>query len=277
MAINHNHNVKEKAKARKSGPSVSQKTKDLGVVANIFAATIYWDPTHLCYRVAAHLPEGQTAPNVNRLIADALTGLDSQQPRRNSRRLAQHNRHRGRKQTLSRRPRSPRQSPINTAADPYAFPETSPDEALSDTSSGSGDFPEHGRGVSSLVDVVDRAERRDLENVTGHITKEISAPILNSTQPAELCQSHDPNERQLESRTRDDSWAEFETSFLDDMLTDDDAAERRVATEAKSSGPPRQTAVLARSVPGTAWRRLAGELLALMDSFASRKTGKAPA
>lgn len=59
---------KAKNKARRSGPSVLNKTKELGTIAQVFAATVYWDPTHLCYRVKAHVPEGENVPDVNSLV-----------------------------------------------------------------------------------------------------------------------------------------------------------------------------------------------------------------
>jgi len=65
------YNKNEKAKARKSGPGVLRKTKDLGVKADIFASAIYWDPTHLCHRLLVHLPKGETAPDVNRLVGSS--------------------------------------------------------------------------------------------------------------------------------------------------------------------------------------------------------------
>lgn len=72
MDLRHEHNTKEKAKARKSGPSLCSKTKDLGHLANVFALTVYWDPTHLCYRTEVHLPEGETLPDVNGLVSKFL-------------------------------------------------------------------------------------------------------------------------------------------------------------------------------------------------------------
>jgi hypothetical protein len=65
------HDIKEKAKARKSGPSLCSKTKELGSKARIFALAAYWDPTHHCYRVEVHLPEGQRPPDVNALVSSS--------------------------------------------------------------------------------------------------------------------------------------------------------------------------------------------------------------
>lgn len=69
MARVRGHTVQEKAKARKSGPSAKQKTLELGEKANVIAFMGYWDPTHLCFRAAVHLPEGETLPDVNRLVS----------------------------------------------------------------------------------------------------------------------------------------------------------------------------------------------------------------
>ncbi|KAM3526960.1 hypothetical protein MY4038_006576 [Beauveria bassiana] len=68
------HDYAEKAKARKSGPSLLRKSEELADRANVFAAAVYWDPTHKCLRVAARLPKGETLPDLNRLVAEALAG-----------------------------------------------------------------------------------------------------------------------------------------------------------------------------------------------------------
>lgn len=64
----YEHSTQEKAKARKSGPSILRKAEELAEVAHTFVAFIYWDPTHLCHRVAARLPEGETLPDINSLV-----------------------------------------------------------------------------------------------------------------------------------------------------------------------------------------------------------------
>ncbi|ODA82746.1 hypothetical protein RJ55_01255 [Drechmeria coniospora] len=86
----HEHSIQQKAKARKSGPSVLQKIEELGRLANIFAATVHWDPTHLCFRIAVHLPEGETVPDLNGLIANDLARRDTQQPHLQSHLVAEH-------------------------------------------------------------------------------------------------------------------------------------------------------------------------------------------
>ncbi|KAJ2981970.1 hypothetical protein NQ176_g1692 [Zarea fungicola] len=68
------HDYAEKAKARKSGPSLMRKCIELADKANVFASFVYWDPTHKCHRVAAQMPEGETLPDLNRLVAEALAG-----------------------------------------------------------------------------------------------------------------------------------------------------------------------------------------------------------
>lgn len=49
--------------------------------ANVVVATVYWDPTHKCHRIATELPEGETLPDLNRLVCiDKDTGA-RQSPR----------------------------------------------------------------------------------------------------------------------------------------------------------------------------------------------------
>lgn len=70
------HGYSEKAKARKSGPSLLRKSEELADKANVFAAAIYWEPTHKCHRIAARLPEGETLPDLNKLVCSCLdTGV----------------------------------------------------------------------------------------------------------------------------------------------------------------------------------------------------------
>ncbi|KAI9148683.1 hypothetical protein HJFPF1_10724 [Paramyrothecium foliicola] len=66
----YEYDDKEKAKARKSGPSLLNKTIELGESARIFAVTIYWEPTHRLYEVAAYLPDGEFAPSIHNLAKD---------------------------------------------------------------------------------------------------------------------------------------------------------------------------------------------------------------
>ncbi|TQV90482.1 hypothetical protein IF1G_10805 [Cordyceps javanica] len=68
------YNDKEKAKVRKSGPSLIRKTIELAQKGRVLAVMVYWDPTHRCYRVAAQLPDGESVPDLNRLVAEALVG-----------------------------------------------------------------------------------------------------------------------------------------------------------------------------------------------------------
>jgi hypothetical protein len=62
------YNDKEKAKVRKSGPSLIRKTMELAKKGRVLAVTVYWDPTHGCHRVAAQLPDGESVPDLNRLV-----------------------------------------------------------------------------------------------------------------------------------------------------------------------------------------------------------------
>lgn len=62
------HNSREKTKARRSGPVLLGKSKALADGARVFVATVYRDPTYKCYRIAAHLPAGDTVPDLNKLV-----------------------------------------------------------------------------------------------------------------------------------------------------------------------------------------------------------------
>lgn len=60
--------TRRKAKARKSGPSLLSKTKQLGHGADVFALAIYFDPTHKTYQIQICNPEGAEVPDVNRMV-----------------------------------------------------------------------------------------------------------------------------------------------------------------------------------------------------------------
>lgn len=60
--------IRRKAKARKSGPSLLSKTKQLGIKADIFALTMYFDPTHKNYPIQIYNPEGAELPDVNQMV-----------------------------------------------------------------------------------------------------------------------------------------------------------------------------------------------------------------
>ena len=62
------HSKGQKAKIRKSGQSLQDKTTKLGEDCGIFTAPVYWNPTHQRMEVVMHLPRGQTLPDVNRLV-----------------------------------------------------------------------------------------------------------------------------------------------------------------------------------------------------------------
>lgn len=72
----HEHTLQQKAKARKSGPSIRDKTEKLAKGANVFAAVIYWDPTHLVHRVTAHNPEGGEIPDLNSMVSCIVNVYD---------------------------------------------------------------------------------------------------------------------------------------------------------------------------------------------------------
>ncbi|UKZ78693.1 hypothetical protein TrVFT333_006439 [Trichoderma virens FT-333] len=77
MGLQNEYNTREKAKARKSGPSLLSKTKELGIGANVFAFTVYFDPTYFDLPFELHFPEGMKLsdlPDVNKMIKQALSG-----------------------------------------------------------------------------------------------------------------------------------------------------------------------------------------------------------
>ncbi|PMB63376.1 hypothetical protein BM221_010739 [Beauveria bassiana] len=63
------HTRREKEAARKRGPSLQDKTKQLGAKANIRTLTLYEDPTHGFWHIAKHCPHGKTFPDIGRLVA----------------------------------------------------------------------------------------------------------------------------------------------------------------------------------------------------------------
>jgi hypothetical protein len=65
------HTSKEKTKARKSGASLLSKATQLGLGANIFAASVYWEPTHHRHRVAVYLPPDHELPDVDGLVSSS--------------------------------------------------------------------------------------------------------------------------------------------------------------------------------------------------------------
>lgn len=65
----HEHDVREKATALNSGSNLLRKPEELGDKANVFAMVTFWSPTLQCHRVVIHLPEGETLPNLNKLVS----------------------------------------------------------------------------------------------------------------------------------------------------------------------------------------------------------------
>lgn len=64
------YTTQEKAKARKSGPSLISKTKALGMKARVFAMHLFYDPTHRVLRGTAHVPAGETPPpNLQEIVS----------------------------------------------------------------------------------------------------------------------------------------------------------------------------------------------------------------
>lgn len=56
------YTTQEKAKARKSGPSLISKTEALGMKARVFAMHLFFDPTHKVLKGTAYVPPGETPP-----------------------------------------------------------------------------------------------------------------------------------------------------------------------------------------------------------------------
>ncbi|KZZ86852.1 hypothetical protein BBO_09592 [Beauveria brongniartii RCEF 3172] len=69
-AVLTGHNKKQKEAARKRGPSLKNKTRKLGLKANIRTAVFYEDPTHGIWHMASHCPTGKTLPDLNALLAE---------------------------------------------------------------------------------------------------------------------------------------------------------------------------------------------------------------
>jgi hypothetical protein len=67
----HVYTYGEKAKARKSGPSLLGKVEALGKDAHVFSFGVYWDPTHRCWRYSVYFPDGddgEELPDLNDLV-----------------------------------------------------------------------------------------------------------------------------------------------------------------------------------------------------------------
>ncbi|KGQ02401.1 hypothetical protein BBAD15_g12389 [Beauveria bassiana D1-5] len=68
------HTKKEKETARKRGPSLQKKTKQLGEIARIRTLTLYEDPTHGVWHVAMHCPTGKSFPDLTALVNEFSKG-----------------------------------------------------------------------------------------------------------------------------------------------------------------------------------------------------------
>lgn len=65
------YTTQEKAKARKSGPSLISKTKALGMKARVFAMHLFYDPTHRVLKGTAHVPAGEKPPpNLQEMVSE---------------------------------------------------------------------------------------------------------------------------------------------------------------------------------------------------------------
>lgn len=58
----------DKDMVRKRGRTLLKKSIELAELGRVFVAAVYWDPTHKHCHVAARLPEGETIPDLNRLV-----------------------------------------------------------------------------------------------------------------------------------------------------------------------------------------------------------------
>ncbi|KAJ3473134.1 hypothetical protein NLG97_g10496 [Lecanicillium saksenae] len=58
--------------ADKLGSCLLRKSASLAERAHIFTAFVYRDPANGSYKVSAYLPEGDSMPDLNGLVADAL-------------------------------------------------------------------------------------------------------------------------------------------------------------------------------------------------------------
>ncbi|CAJ2512697.1 Uu.00g008160.m01.CDS01 [Anthostomella pinea] len=64
------HNKKQKDKVWKRGTSLQKKTVELGEIANVLIALIYWNPTHNHFEKAVHVPKGQSLPDATELTME---------------------------------------------------------------------------------------------------------------------------------------------------------------------------------------------------------------
>ncbi|PTB40398.1 hypothetical protein M441DRAFT_90639 [Trichoderma asperellum CBS 433.97] len=90
--VQREYTTQEKAKARKSGPSLISKTMALGMKARVFAMHLFFDPTHRVLKGTAHVPAGETPPpNLQEMIAKLLSDATSKRKdrKRRERRLRQ--------------------------------------------------------------------------------------------------------------------------------------------------------------------------------------------
>ncbi|OAA57349.1 hypothetical protein LEL_10923 [Akanthomyces lecanii RCEF 1005] len=69
MKVPSKHDRIATAVALKCGPHLLRTNDRLANRAHVFAASVYWVPVHKRYRVAAQLPKGETAPDLNKLVS----------------------------------------------------------------------------------------------------------------------------------------------------------------------------------------------------------------
>ncbi|KAK4071567.1 hypothetical protein Purlil1_13367 [Purpureocillium lilacinum] len=276
------HSLQQKAKARRSGPKALQKAKNLGALANITTFMGYWDPTHLRFRIAVHVPEGETPPDVNSLIENALAESDSPDPRLGHQTLPHSMRstRRSKRQQALREieragTRTPPQPPPTVATTPCTFLGSSPDEAQQRITDGNSDSDRQNRGFSSFLDA-DKTCNDDF--VPRNSAQTPTAHVPNSIQPTEAYQNHDPatvEEGQPAGRTwlQNASIDEIEASYSNGLLASENTAETQPAIcDSRSTGT--NTMVLlgrnvepARRVSRTAWRHLARDSLLLLNNM----------
>lgn len=59
---------KQKTKVRKSGRSILRKVEQLGVGGEVLTVVVFRDPLSGDFCVGGHVPEGETAPDLNLLV-----------------------------------------------------------------------------------------------------------------------------------------------------------------------------------------------------------------
>ncbi len=67
--VPYQHDPIATAVAREHGLELLRMNEELANRTDVFAASVYWDPDDKCYRVAAQLPKGESAPDLIELVS----------------------------------------------------------------------------------------------------------------------------------------------------------------------------------------------------------------